>query len=217
MSNRIDIAGMRFSRLVALRPVQSTNRNAKWECVCDCGNVTVVNSLKLRSGNTKSCGCWQSEIAAKRFKKMMTVHGLSRTKAYKAWNSMKLRCLNPGHRAYENYGGRGIGVCERWMQFADFLEDMGQPPKGMTLDRKNNDQSYSPENCRWATRTEQANNRRVTIFVTANGKSKTLSEWSRELNVSYATLFHRNKRRGSFERKNKNGAIITMVQGEQNV
>ena len=122
---------------------------ALWLCKCECGNMTTVKGTHLRNGGTFSCGCWQQK------------HGLSTSLAYSSWCSMRNRCNNPNNIGYKWYGGRGITVCGRWMEFENFSADMGERPEGLTLERINNEEGYYPGNCKWATPKEQANNQRL--------------------------------------------------------
>jgi len=149
-----DLSGKRFGRLVVVeRKGHNLHGVILWLCQCDCGKHWIVRTDHLRSGKTRSCGCLYSE--RNNYKK-------SRTKEYRAWRNMIQRCTNPQHRDYKDYGGRGITVCERWLrEFDMFMEDMGTAPsKELSLDRINNDLGYSPENCKWSTAKEQANNKR---------------------------------------------------------
>lgn len=119
-------------------------------------------------------------------------HGLKGTRIEGIWQGIKQRCFNPNNEAYESYGGRGILMCERWRNnLAYFLEDMGHPPSGMTIERINNECGYEPDNCRWATRKEQQNNRRVNRFIDFNGKRQTAMAWANELGIAHQTIYNR--------------------------
>lgn len=152
--------GQRFGRLVTRRWLGAVSGNGHaWECVCDCGSVTVARTTNLTRGATRSCGCLQRELAGKH----ITTHGHSgpnRTRTYRIWANMKTRCTNPRSTGYHLYGERGITVCKRWLKFENFLRDMGEAPLALTLERKDNDKGYTKSNCKWATYYEQRMNQR---------------------------------------------------------
>jgi hypothetical protein len=155
----IDIISQRFGRLTALRPVEKRDHKYFWLCICDCGKKVVVQGKKLRNSHTRSCGCLKKESHL--------VHGESRkgheTREYQTWKSMLLRCKNSSRPDFKYYGGRGIKICKRWLQYENFLADMGRRPgKGYSIERINNEGNYTPSNCKWATHVEQMNNTRRT-------------------------------------------------------
>lgn len=176
------VFGERFTRLLVKDRIRRGLKSLL-ECQCDCGVLVIVEPAKLRNGATKSCGCLRSDrIAA-----AQRTHGLSRTRDYAAYAGMLARCRNPRSCNYADYGGRGIKVCSRWHSYENFLADMGPRPAGYTIERINNDGNYEPGNCRWATRREQAWNRRAKRTRTPRGlhmtdiaTRKRLMEWAKD-------------------------------------
>lgn len=183
----VHVDGQRFGRLVVLRFVPGGKR----ECRCDCGEIAIVPFRRLRNGETQSCGCLNRERSAAAHR----THGMCRTPEYNAWASMRQRCYDPSCVTYPHYGGRGIVVCERWLLFENFFADMGpRPSRRHSLDRKDVNGNYEPANCRWATRIEQARNRRNNTFVTFCGRTQSISAWAEELSISQYMIAKRLRR-----------------------
>lgn len=194
--NRIELTGKKFGRLLVLEQYPTLTYQLKYRCLCDCGNVRIVGAQNLRIGMTQSCGCIQRERASS----ASLVHGFSHTPVHNVWSHMKRRCSDEASPQYANYGGRGIKVCSRWDSFLNFLEDMGVPAEGMTLERIDNDGGYSKENCRWADKKDQANNRRSSRFIEFAGKRLTLAQWERENGLRAGQLHERLARGWSVEK-----------------
>lgn len=188
----IDLAGARFGRLVVCEYAgKRRSLESLWNCRCDCGSDTTVGVGGLRSGHTVSCGCLRSEKSGARRR----THGKSDHPLYWTWSGVRKRCLNPHDAVFRHYGGRGITVCERWNDFANFLEDMEASwAPDLSLDRIDVNGNYEPSNCRWATKTEQANNRRDNLVMVTDEGPKTLCLAAREAGLAFHTVYARRAR-----------------------
>lgn len=196
MPARIDLLGKRFGRLEVSAYAGHRKGKAYWDCVCDCGQQATVSGECLRAGKTSSCGCYRSE----RLGQIRRKHGMSNTPEWTAYYRMLARCYNPNTASFPHYGGRGIKVCDRWREsFASFYEDMGPRPAGHSLDRIDVDGDYEPANCRWATATQQAQNKTTNINLTHEGQTKCLTQWAREYEVPLLTAYSRLQRGLPFE------------------
>lgn len=170
MGKFIDLTGQRFGKWTVIGREQKEGvTRALWLCQCDCGKQGVVTGKDLRAGKTKSCGCTK------------TKHGGEGTTLYRIWHNMKVRCLNPNSDAYPDYGGRGITICNEWKNdfgaFREWALSNGYKD-GLSIDRKENDKGYSPDNCRWTTMKEQCNNRRSNLYIEYNGEVRTAAQWA---------------------------------------
>ena len=198
MGKLVDLVGMKYHRLTVVSRAPNKRTSSAWNCVCECGGEVVVTGTDLRNGHTKSCGCFRKETTRATRRK----HGATGTPTYEAWKSMKKRCSNQENSDFPSYGGRGIQVCERWINsFPNFLEDMGERPENKSsIDRINNNGNYEPENCRWSTQKEQCNNKRNNVLLTHNGKTQSLTLWAEELGCTKSVLRARKSRTWSDEK-----------------
>lgn len=193
LTNAEDLTGQRFGHLVVKKRTEDKiDKNGQkyvtWECICDCGNTTCVTTQNLK-GKTQSCGCYQEKMKGTYTFK----HGYRKTRLYRIYNSMKQRCNNPNIEAYKNYGARGITVCDEWNRsdglasFCEWALSNGYADN-LTLDRINNDDGYSPENCRWVTQREQMQNTRRNVFVIYRGKKMTASNFAKLINIPHQSV-----------------------------
>jgi len=206
-----DLKGMKFGRLTAISRAENTKQNrAQWLCVCDCGNKKIAQAAYLKKGTTRSCGCLANEQRKKAAQSQC--HPYSRTERYrerKSWENMIARCYNPKSPDFKRYGGRGITVCDRWREsFEAFVVDMGARPDNATIDRVDNNGNYTLENCRWATRVAQVNNRRDNRIIALNGIERTVAQWSEQTSLSHTCITHRLNSGWSAEK-----ALTTPIKG----
>jgi len=182
MGNFIDITGLIFGKLIVIEKIsKKMGRDIMWACECECGNIKVVRAADLKNGKTKSCGC----IIKKMLLDRNTKHGMSSTRIYEIWQGMIKRCTNKNAQYYHLYGGRGIKVCDRWMDFKLFYDDTSPTySEGLSIDRfPDKDGDYEPNNFRWATNEEQSTNKRNNHLLEFNNKNQTISQWSKEVGL----------------------------------
>ena len=189
MSKLIDLTGNRYGDLVVVKRAENAHGGvAVWECLCDCGKTTLVRGSNLKSGAVKSCGCRRSKV------KSTFRHGMSKTRLYREWASIKRRCYLKSDPSYKNYGGREIEMCDSWKNsfelFAEWATTNGYSDD-LTIERINVNGNYCPENCKWIPWSEQQGNRTYCRFYTYNGETKNLVEWCKQFNLPYGTVHNR--------------------------
>jgi hypothetical protein len=186
--------GAVFGRLkVVSLAYKDSHRCWHVNCVCECGQSKEVKFSALSSGGQLSCGCLRDEAARKQVAERCVTHGMSGTPTYETWASMISRCTNQNSNRYHTHGGRGIKVCSRWLSFENFFADMGTKPENLSLDRIDNNGDYEPSNCRWATSSEQAVNRRSTRMFDYGGESLCLKSLAQKVGIKRLTLTKRLK------------------------
>ncbi len=178
--------GEKFGRLTVIATATKYHGRKKWKCRCDCGNITEAFPAQLKSGRHKSCGCYHRDV----MRALKTTHGGAHNALYWVWWSMLKRCNLKSDASYKHYGARGIKVCDRWKKFENFYADMGERPadKRYTLERINNNGNYTPKNCKWASYTAQARNKRLSLTVKYRGKIIPLKTAAELSGIKYATL-----------------------------
>ena len=198
MNNFKDLTGLQFERLeVQARAANGKGGHPQWLCKCDCGNEVIVNGQSLRKGRTKSCGCLNQENRIAK----ATKHGMAKRPGYHSWANMKDRCFNENNIGYRYYGGRGITVCESWLDFETFWADMGATwQEGLEIDRIDNGGNYEPGNCRWATPVENVSNRNITRRLETPWGFITIAEAAEKSGIPYCTLWYRLKNNWSPEK-----------------
>ena len=186
----VNITNQKFGKLYAVKLVsKDKNNRERWLFKCDCGQEKIIDKSSVKTGKTKSCGCWQLENN----KVIGITHNKSRTREFKIWLGIKKRCLNKKHSTYKNYGERGIKICDRWKDsFENFLADMGSAPSELySIDRIDNNGNYEPLKCKWVTRKEQNNNTRRNRIVSYKGNNYTLSNLCDKLGLKYQLIYDR--------------------------
>lgn len=200
MGSPLNLQGQRLGRLIVLECVGVDKyHNRMWKCKCDCGGYIITTANILKRGKAQSCGCLQKEKAAMQHYR----HGQYKSRLYGIWEEMKRRCKDKKCWKYQYYGGKGIAVCNTWdedyLSFAEWALKHGYSDN-LSIDRIDNNKGYSPDNCRWATKREQARNRSNNVLITYNGKTQILVEWCEELNLPYSLMQSRIKKGWTAER-----------------
>lgn len=194
VSRSPELTGTRFGKLVVVTGIRRVNGTPAWRCRCDCGTESVVITGDLRSGNSRSCGCGQRKAAAKVCRQRSTTHGWTGARLYNIWHGMILRCYYKTQISYARYGGRGITVCDEWRHdfrtFRDWALANGYAAN-LTIDRRDNDGNYHPDNCRWITIQKQQCNRSTSRIIEWNGKRQAISEWARETGIRSTSIRYR--------------------------
>lgn len=203
MGKFIDLTGQKFGRLTVIERAENKHNNSAWLCKCECGALCVVQSCSLRSGRTKSCGCFQKE----QITKILEIHGQAKgnhTRLYNIYHGIKKRCYKKDEKSFNRYGGKGITMCNEWLNdfqsFYDWAMSNGYADN-LTIDRIDNSKGYFPDNCRWVTYKVQNNNTSRNHLITYNGKTQTMAQWAFEMGINYDTLRARiNRSHWSIER-----------------
>lgn len=193
----LDITGQRFGRLLAVARDKDSAGHTKWLFDCDCGSRVSIYLDAVRRGDSTSCGCLRAERT--RARSLTHGHRVDRkaTRTWKSYQHAKSRCFNANDEKHPVYGGRGITMCQRWVDsFAEFLADMGECPPGLTLDRIDVNGNYEPRNCRWASRAVQVRNKTNNVFVQHEGETMILKDFAARMGVNYKALHARVKYRG---------------------
>lgn len=185
-----DLTGQRFGRLTVLYRVQNRGASTMWKCRCDCGNERNISANSLHNGTSASCGCMRRELAAEKH----TKHNHCHSRLYTIYNNMKARCYRVTNHKYPRYGGRGIKLCDEWLndfgKFFDWAMANGYQ-ENLTIDRIDNDGDYEPSNCRWVTNVEQSNNRSSNHLIEFQGQTRNITEWSKITGLSYSAISSR--------------------------
>lgn len=197
--NLENLVGERFGRLIVIERADNTNaKQARWICECECGSIVTVRAQDLKSGRTKSCGCYKREVV----KSCSITHGMSKTRLWRIWNDMHVRCEYPSATQFKYYGEKGVFVCEEWKTFEPFRDwavANGYTDE-LTIDRIDVSGNYTPSNCRWASWSDQQNNKSTNRFLTYRGRTLTVSQWAKETGISRNKIDRRLKKGWSVEK-----------------